>query len=148
MIALIVLIGGLLCRYVSAGWVHIFLLSSLLGFLWLPIWIWQAADSPAEHRSITTAEREYIENIIGKNIQSKSNRPVSLFSLPWKKIIRSKPVIGLVTTEFCSLFGFFFMLSNLGKLLTEIQHFPSQHAGYILAAGFIFMLIGMLSSGN
>ncbi len=147
-IALIVLVGGLLCRYVSAGWIHIFLLSGILGFLWLPLWLWLVADSPGDHRSINQDEREYIQNIIGKSIQHKKHRPVSIGSLPWKNMIRSKPVIGLFFTELCSLFGVFFFLSNLGKLLTEIQHISSQYTGYILACGFIFMLIGAIGSGN
>ncbi len=63
-------------------------------------------------------------------------------------MVRSKPVIGLFCTELCSLFGLFFFLSNLGKLLTEIHRIPSQYTGYILAFGYICMLIGSVSSGN
>ena len=145
---MIVLVGGLLCRYVSSGWIHIILLSALLGFIWLPLWLWLVADSPGDHRSIRADEREYIQNIIGKNTSNKKHRPISIGALPWKDILRSKPVIGLFFTELCSLFGFFFFLSNLGKLLTEIHHIPSQYTGYILACGFVSMLIGNISTGN
>jgi len=145
---LIVLVGGLLCRHVNSGWIHIFLLSGILGFIWLPLWMWQVSDSPEHHRSISNTEREYIQNIIGKNVQNTKRRPISLGSLPWKNIIRSKPVIGLFFTELCSLFGLFFFLSNLGKILTEIHRIPSQYTGYILACGFMFMLLGSLSSGK
>jgi predicted MFS family arabinose efflux permease len=147
-IAFIVLVGGLLCRYVNAGWMYIFLLSGILGFLWLPLWLWQVSDSPADHRSISHTEREYIENIIGKNVANKNRRPVSLGALPWKKIIRSKPVLGLFLTELCNLFGLFFFLSNLGKILTEIHGISSQYTGYILACGFLSMLVGTISVGN
>ncbi len=147
-IALIVLVGGLLCRYVNSGWIHIILLSGILGFLWLPLWLWLVADSPRDHRSISIVEREYIQNIIGKNISHKNHRPISISALPWKDILRSKPVIGLFFTELCSLFGLFFFLNNLGKLLTEIHHISSQYTGYILACGFICMLIGSISTGN
>ena len=147
-IAFIVLVGGLLCRYVNSGWIHIFLLSGILGFLWLPLWIWQAADTPADHRSISSAERDYIQNIIGQGVQNKHRRPISLTALPWKDILRSKPVIALFVTELCCLFGLFFFLSNFGKLLTEIQHIPSQYTGYILACGFICMLISTVLSGK
>jgi hypothetical protein len=142
------LVGGLLCRYVNSGWIHIFLLSGILGFLWLPLWMWQATDSPEEHRSINTIERDYIQNIIGKNVQNKTRRPISLGSLPWKNIVRSKAVIGLFFSELCNVFGLFFVLSNIGKILTEIQRIPSQYAGYILACGFMLMLSGSISAGN
>jgi ACS family sodium-dependent inorganic phosphate cotransporter-like MFS transporter 5 len=142
------LVGGVLCRYVSSGWIHNFLLSGILGFIWLPLWMWKVTDSPEEHRSISNTERDYIQNIIEKNLQNKNRRPISLGSLPWKNIVRSKPVIGLFITELCCVFGLFFFLSNLGKILTEIYHIPSQYAGYILACGFMLMLIGSISSGN
>ncbi len=132
----------------NSGWIHIFLLSGILGFLWLPLWMWQVSDSPGEHRSISNNEREYIQNIIGKNVQNKNRRPISLASLPWKNIIRSKPVIALFLTEFYNLVGLFFFLSNLGKILTEIHHIPSQYTGYVLACGFLCMLLGSVLSGN
>ena len=112
------------------------------------MWIWKVTDSPEEHPSISKDERDYIQNIIGKNLQSKNRRPVSLGSLPWKSIVRSKPVIGLFVTEFCNLFGLFFFLTNLGKILTEIHHIPTQYSGYVLCSGFLCMLFGSLSSGN
>ncbi len=124
------------------------LLSGILGFIWLPLWIWQVSDTPEKHRSISNTEREYIENIIGKNLQNKNRRPMSLWSLPWKKIVRSKPVIGIFFTELCILFGLFFFLSNLGKLMTEIHHIPTQYTGYILACGYMLMLVGNISSGK
>jgi hypothetical protein len=110
--------------------------------------MWQVSDSPEHHRSISNTERQYIQNIIGKNVQNTTRRPISLGSLPWKNIIRSKPVIGLFFTELCSLFGLFFFLSNLGKILTEIHRIPSQYTGYVLACGFMFMLLGSLSAGK
>ncbi len=127
---------------------HIFLLSGILGFLWLPLWMWLVSDSPEDHPTISKIEREYIQNIIGKNVSNKNRRPVSLTALPWKTIVRSKPVIGLFVTELCNLFGLFFFLCNLGKILTEIHHVPSQYTGYVLACGFMFMFFGSIAAGN
>ncbi|CAF3970941.1 unnamed protein product [Adineta steineri] len=143
----IVLVGGVLCRYMNSGWIHIFLLSGILGFVWLPLWMWQVSDTPEHHRSISNTERDYIQNIIGKNTQNKNRRPISIGSLPWKNIVRSKAVIALVISELCNLFGLFFFLSNFGKILTEIHRIPTQYTGYILACGFMFMMAGSLSAG-
>ena len=141
------LIGGVFCRYVSSGWVYIFVLTSILGFIWLPLWLWLVADSPRSHRTISEKERDYIcEHIgIGTNDKKKS---VSFASLPWKKVIRSKPIIALFITQFCNLFGLFFFYTNVGKLLTEIHRIPPQYAGYVLAGGFLFMQIVILSTGE
>jgi hypothetical protein len=110
--------------------------------------MWQVSNVPEKHRSISNTEREYIECIIGKRLQNRNRRPMSLWSLPWKKIVRSKPVIGLFVTFVCNLFGFFFLLSNLGKLLTEIHRIPTQYTGYILACGFMLSLLSSILSGK
>ncbi|CAF0885983.1 unnamed protein product [Rotaria sordida] len=130
------LIGGLFCRYVNSGWVYIFLLTIIFGFIWLPLWIYQR-------------ERNYICERIGISIgiNNKEKRSTSFSSLPWKKILRSKPIIALVITQFYNIFGLFFFYTNVGKLLTEIHRIPVQQAGYVLAGGFIFMPIVSLSTG-
>ncbi|CAF4541715.1 unnamed protein product [Rotaria sp. Silwood1] len=141
------LIGGLFCRYVSSGWIYIFLLTSVFGFIWFPLWMWFVADSPLSHRTISEQERNYICKHIGIGTDNNKKRSTSFASVPWKKILRSKPIIALVISQFCNLFGLFFFYTNVGKLLTEIHRVPAQKAGYVLAGGFIFMPIVSLSTG-
>ncbi|CAF5084353.1 unnamed protein product, partial [Rotaria sp. Silwood1] len=43
--SLTMLFGGLLCRYVYSGWMYLFVITSILGFLWLILWIALTADS-------------------------------------------------------------------------------------------------------
>jgi len=142
------LIGGLLCRYVSSGWVYIFLLTGISGFIWLPLWLWLAADSPQSHQIISERERNYICEHIGISSDKKKKKSTSFTSLPWKKIVHSKPIIALFIAQFCTLFGLFFFYTNVGKLLTEIHRVPTQYAGYVLAGGFIMMPIISLASGK
>ncbi|CAF5036821.1 unnamed protein product, partial [Rotaria magnacalcarata] len=141
------LFGGLLCRYVSSGWIYIFFLTSMLGFIWLPLWLWLVADSPQSHRTISEQERNYICERIGINSNDRKARSSSFSPVPWKKVFRSKPVIALVVTQVSNLSGLFFFYTNVGKLLTEIHRVPPQHAGYVLAVGFIFMPVVSLSTG-
>jgi len=142
------LLGGLLCRYVISGWVYIFILTSIFGFMWLPLWLWLVADSPQTHRTISEKEKNYICNNLGLDSGDEKKANVTLFSLPWKKIIRSKSIVALLITHFCNLFGLFFLYTNVGKLLTEIHRIPAQYAGYALAGGFILMSIVSLSTGK
>jgi ACS family sodium-dependent inorganic phosphate cotransporter len=141
------LVGGLLCRYVTAGWVYIFILTSISGFIWLPLWLWLVADSPHTHRTISDKEKDYICDTLGIG-PNDANKTVALSALPWMKFIRSKPIIGLFITECCNLFGLFFFYTNVGKILTEIHRVPTQYAGYVLAGGFILMPISCVGSGK
>ncbi|CAF1341777.1 unnamed protein product, partial [Adineta steineri] len=117
------------------------------GFIWLPLWLWLVADSPQTHRTISENERNYICEKLGLVASDKKKKTFSLSSLPWMKFIKSKPIIALLITECCNLFGLFFVYTNVGKILTEIHRVPPQYAGYILAGGFILMPISSLSAG-
>ena len=143
--SLTMLIGGILCRYLSSGWMYLFILSSLLGFIWLLLWISLTSNSPNNHRTISNHEKEYICNLTGSTGKKRS---MSFSSIPWKNIFTSKPLIALFITHIANLFGLFFFLTNLGKILTELYRVPTQFTGYILAFGFFLTLITSLSSGK
>ncbi|CAF1100352.1 unnamed protein product [Rotaria sordida] len=141
------LIGGIFCRYMNSGWMYIFILSSIVGFIWFPLWLWLVTDSPREHKKINQIERNYICNIIGRKTNNKSGHLIALSSLPWKKIVRSKPIIALFITHSCNVFGLFFFYTNIGKILTEIHGVSTQKTGYLLAVGYIIMALCSLLSG-
>jgi predicted MFS family arabinose efflux permease len=142
--SLTMLIGGILCRYLHSGWIYIYSLSGILGFIWLALWIPFTSASPNHHRSISSHERDYICHLTGS---SGKKRSMPLSSIPWKNIFTSKPLIALFITHIANLFGLFFFLTNLGKILTELYHVPTQFTGYILAFGFFLTLLTSLSSG-
>lgn len=142
--SLTMLLGGLLCRYMNAGWMYIFIISSALGFTWFVLWVLLTADSPVKHKSISDQEKNYI---LTKTGSTGKKRSVSLGSIPWGKMARSKPLIALMITHNTNLFGLFFFLTNLGKILNELMRMPPQYTGYILALGFFLTLLSSLSSG-
>lgn len=55
---------GLLCAS-HFGWPSTFFLSAIVGFIWVVVWIFVAADSPAVHRSISREEQIYIQGSFG-----------------------------------------------------------------------------------
>lgn len=143
--SLTMLVGGIFCRYLSSGWMYLFFVSSILGFIWLTLWITLTADSPNNHKSISDHEREYICNLTGS---TGKKRTMSLASIPWKNIVTSKPLMALMITHNANLFGLFFFLTNLGKILSQLLNMPPQLTGYILAFGFFLTLLSSLSSGK
>ncbi|CAF3466602.1 unnamed protein product [Rotaria socialis] len=138
------LIGGLLCRYLDAGWMYLFIGSSLIGFIWLVLWILFTASSPQLHKTISNHERDYIVGLTGS---TGKKRTMSLASIPWKRIVKSKPVVALILTHIANLFGLFFFLTNLGKISTQLLQFSAQHTGYILCFGFFLTYLSSLFAG-
>lgn len=143
--SLTMLIGGILCRYFYAGWMYLFFGSSMLGFVWLALWVIFTANSPMTHTGISDHERNYICTLTGT---TGKKRTMSLASIPWKNIVTSKPLIALMITHIANLFGLFFFLTNLGKILNDLLRLPPQYTGYILAFGFFLTLLSSLSSGR
>jgi sugar phosphate permease len=143
--SLTMLVGGVFCRYLSSGWMYLFFVSSLLGFIWFILWVSLTAASPNNHKTISDHERDYICNLTGSTGKKRS---MSLASIPWKNIVTSKPLNALIITHIANLFGLFFFLTNLGKILTELYRVPTQYTGYILAFGFFLTLVTSLSSGK
>ena len=81
------------------------------------------ADAPNHHKTISAHERDYICNLTGSTGKKRS---MSLASIPWKNIVTSKPLYALMITHIANLFGLFFFLTNLGKILNELLRMPAQ----------------------
>jgi MFS family permease len=143
--SLTMLVGGIFCRYLSAGWMYLFSVTGVLGFIWLTLWILLTAASPDIHPTISEHERSYITSFTGN---TGKKRPMTLASIPWKKIATSKPLNALMVTHIANLFGLFFFLTNLGKISNQLLKLSPQLTGYILACGFALTLLSSLSSGK
>ncbi|CAF0973342.1 unnamed protein product [Adineta steineri] len=142
--SLTMLTGGIFCRYLASGWMYLFFVSSLLGFIWFILWVTLTADAPNHHKTISAHEREYICKLTGS---TGKKRTMSLASIPWKNIVTSKPLNALMITHIANLFGLFFFLTNFGKILNQLLRISPQNTGYILAFGFFLTLLSSLSSG-
>ena len=57
-------ISGYLCAS-PFGWPSTFFFSAIVGYLWVVLWIFAAANSPSVHRSISREEQLYIEGSFG-----------------------------------------------------------------------------------
>ncbi|CAG2069515.1 unnamed protein product [Timema podura] len=62
-------LGGLLIT--SLGWEYVFYFTGGLSVVWSCAWWFLVHDSPAQHPHITTYEREYLEQSLGKSVEQK-----------------------------------------------------------------------------
>lgn len=58
----------------SIGWPVVFYLYGAVGVVWSVIWLLVGSDSPAEHKTISTEERKYIES----GIEGDEDKEVSI----------------------------------------------------------------------
>jgi MFS family permease len=54
----------------SIGWPSIFYIFGAVGFLWVVLWFFLAADRPGTHKFISKEEQAYIETNLGSKVSS------------------------------------------------------------------------------
>lgn len=62
--------GGLLASS-AGGWPAIFYVSGAVALVWVLVWSLIGANSPAEHRSISETEKEFINSSLNDTISKK-----------------------------------------------------------------------------
>lgn len=62
-------------------WEAVFYVTGTIGTIWFIFWWWLVYDTPAQHPTISVAERKYIEDSLGNSLSQKK------VGLPLKKYI-------------------------------------------------------------
>ena len=76
----------------QSSWQTVFYINALFGLVWVVIWWWYAADTPAAHPAVSRAEREYIEAQLP---------PRSTAQLPLRVILTTLPLLVLSFAYMC-----------------------------------------------
>ncbi|XP_072948721.1 putative inorganic phosphate cotransporter [Epargyreus clarus] len=117
----------------SLGWPGIFrfygVLSGITGaFVW-----WLCADTPSEHKSISEAERRYIEEKLGQR-PGKKQRPV-----PWGKILRCRGVYAIVVAHIGTTWGQLTLYSEVPAFMDKVMGVNIRTNGLLTALPFLVM---------
>ncbi|KAJ8946312.1 hypothetical protein NQ318_004201 [Aromia moschata] len=123
------------------GWPMSFYVFGLLGVAWIIPWVIFGHNSPAEHKSITTEERTYIQRSVGY-VESQEN-----IRTPWKAILTSVPVWAYVIACYGSEWGFSTLLTEMPTYIDKIMKFDIQSNSWLSAAPYACLIIITWTSG-
>jgi sugar phosphate permease len=116
------LAGLIIARY---GWRAGFFAFGCLGLVWSVVWYSYYRDTPAEHSSVNSEERELIESSIaagpGKRLESHV--------VPWRKILGSPQMWILSAMYFCYAYNIGVYLVWFPKYLNDSRGFSLQQMG-------------------
>ncbi|KFB47842.1 AGAP010372-PA-like protein [Anopheles sinensis] len=134
--------AGLLIEHF--GWVYAFYVPAIISGIVAIVWIWLVSDTPAEHKTITKEEREFIEASFGSTVSKNKSRP------PLLKVLSSLPFIALILSHYSSFWGLNFFVTQAPKFMNEVLGFKLANAGFLsslpylarMFSGFIFGYIG------
>ncbi|KAK2572965.1 Vesicular glutamate transporter 2 [Acropora cervicornis] len=112
-------LSGLLTKYgFDGGWASVFYCFGAAGILWFAAWQLVVHESPTVHPTISDEEKRYIEESFD---QGNEDVPI-----PWKSILTSVPVWGIMFGNLASDWGLYTILICLPMFLLDILHFDIQ----------------------
>jgi MFS transporter, ACS family, hexuronate transporter len=121
------------------GWQASFIVTGLVGFVWLIFWQMFYAK-PSEHSRITTEELQLIQ-------QDNDNLENDEKPQHWTYFLKFKEVWGLMLSRFVSDGAFYFFLFWLPKYLTDVRGFEIKQIGYFAWIPYLAGDIGSLLGG-
>ncbi|XP_029674837.1 putative inorganic phosphate cotransporter isoform X1 [Formica exsecta] len=125
----------------SIGWPSIFYLFGALTILWSTVFFYFGADSPAEHRSISQKEREYIEESLRTTeTKDKNGNESKQKRIPWKEIFTSLPMWALIIAHCSQNWGYWTLLTEMPNYMTGVMK-NIEKSGLFSALPYLVMWI-------
>ncbi len=138
-----------LCGYVAreVSWDAAFYVVGAITAVWYIAWLLLVYDSPEEHPRISQEEKSRILDALDSSTSVE-------VPVPWKSILTSPPMYGLLITDICNCWGLYTMATNgpsylkfmLGLdvaatgVLSALPMLSRYIGGVLLAAGADFLL--------
>jgi ACS family sodium-dependent inorganic phosphate cotransporter len=108
------LLAGLLAGWF--GWESVFYVMGGLSCIWCILWIICIQDSPNKQGLISQEERDYINSSLGKGDNSHAVKR----SVPWGKVFKSGPFLGILIAHTCSNWGWYMLLIELPFYMKQV----------------------------
>jgi ACS family hexuronate transporter-like MFS transporter len=119
------------------GWQAAFILTGLLGFIWLFFWL-RLMNRPEEHPRINTAELDLIKSDTEENLE----KPTSIW-----KIIRTRKVWAIAIGKFMTDPIWWFFLYWLPKFLHTTYGLKLDKIGLPLIVAYLIADVGSIGGG-
>ncbi|GFY50478.1 probable anion transporter 1, chloroplastic [Trichonephila inaurata madagascariensis] len=134
-------VSGWLCETdFLGGWPAVFYVFGFIGCIWWVFWIIFISETPEDHPSISEEE-------ISLYYQTEDDRVAHMsIDVPWRKILTSVPMFGLLIGHVGSYFGITILMIEIPAYLNSVLHFSVQSAGLITGLPTILEAIGGMSS--
>ncbi|XP_037911071.1 putative inorganic phosphate cotransporter isoform X2 [Hermetia illucens] len=134
-------LSGLLLHHID-GWHSVFYFFGGLGVLWFIIFTLICYSNPGSHPFIKDEEKEFLERELGVLKRDRNLPPV-----PWKAIITSAPMLALICAQIGHDWGFFIMVTDLPKYMSDVLNFPIKENGLFSALPYAVMWIVSITTG-
>lgn len=137
--------GGLTPLFVAAlagllEWRAIFILFGFIGVVWAIAWHAWFRDEPREHRAVSEAERDHIEETRGL--------PAHHGSVRWTAVFRTPTVAPLCLLGFANSYGFYFFITWLPTYLAQAHGMKGAELAIFSGLPLLLSVIADLTGGE
>ncbi|CRK93649.1 CLUMA_CG007178, isoform A [Clunio marinus] len=134
-------ISGVLLDYFD-GWSSPFYFFGICGVVWFICFEFLCYSDPKSHPFITNKEKNYLLREM-----KQLERDKRLNKTPWKAILTSVPMIALVITQIGHGFGYFTVVTDLPKYMSDVLKFNVKQNGFYSSLPYVAMWISTMIFG-
>ncbi|CAJ0566239.1 unnamed protein product, partial [Mesorhabditis spiculigera] len=131
--------GWLCTQKIAGGWPAIFYLSALVSLLVMFFWLPFGADKPSKQCCISERERLFVESRIA--CESIGKRTDRSRRVPYRAMLRSKPLWASVLAMVCHEYPLVIMLQFLPNYLRDVLEFQPTENGIISALPMLCLFL-------
>ena len=127
----------------TLGWPAVFYVTGSCSLVWSLAWLVLVSDSPASHPFISSQEREFIMRAVGGREDLDRRRLVT----PWRAILTSVPVWGIVLGHAASNWGNYTLNQQLPTYLSNVLRYSLSFNGLLASLCYLIQwLVCLLGS--
>lgn len=123
---------------ITYGWRAAFIVTGLLGFVWLVVWLWYYR-APADHKSVSAAELAWIN--------SDAPTAAEEVRIPWRKLFRYRGTWAFVTAKFLTDPVWYLFLFWLPDFFAKRHGLDLKTFGPPLIAVYLLADVGSIGGG-
>lgn len=111
-------VSALLCGLDDGnGWPYVFYCFGMLGIIWSLFWWSMIYENPEDHPRMKQSEMNHIHT--GLSVLACESKP----PIPWRKVLTCIPLWALVVTHFGQNWGFYTLLTQMPRFLSQVLGF-------------------------
>ncbi|GAB0095292.1 putative inorganic phosphate cotransporter [Sergentomyia squamirostris] len=134
-------ISGVLLHNID-GWHSVFYFFGGLGCLWFVLFVVLCYSNPESHPFISDEEKAYLKEELGTLERDKNLPPT-----PWRAIFTSGPMLALICAQVGHDWGFFIMVTDLPKYMSDVLKFSIKENGIYSSLPYALMWIVAILTG-
>ncbi|KAJ0177134.1 hypothetical protein K1T71_007143 [Dendrolimus kikuchii] len=128
----------------EGSWENVFYMFGGLGFLWFVFWTFLCYSTPNTHPFISDEEKKFLNQNVESLVSSGTKK---LDPTPWKALLRSVPLWALIIAAIGHDWGYFTMVTDLPKYMTDVLKFNIKSTGTLSALPYVAMWIASFFFG-